>query len=66
MIETWILLVSVWIIQPDNTFKEEQYRAEFSTMEACRDEGRKRIIDAGQNPATWFCKQKGVDVNANL
>lgn len=58
MVEVWILLVSVFVTNPDNTIEEQKYRAEFSTAEACKEEGLKRV--AVPDPATWYCFKKGM------
>lgn len=62
MVEVWILLVSVFVTLPNNDIEEQKYKAEFSTAEECKDEGRKRIVLAEPNPATWFCFKKGEEI----
>ena len=62
MVEVWILLVSVFVTNPNNVIEEQKYRAEFPTADACQEEGQKRIADAVPDPATWYCFKKGEEL----
>jgi len=59
----WILLFTLWVAQPDDTYKEVQSRAEYATAEECSIAGQKKLAEAGAvDPATYYCFKKGEDL----
>jgi len=60
----WILLFTIWTMQPDNSFKEVQTRVEYATAEECSKAGQEKMAEAGAvDPATYYCFKKGEDLS---
>jgi len=59
----WILIFTLWVMQPDNSYKEEQTRTEYATAEECSQAGQEKLATVGAvDPATYYCFKKGEDL----